>query len=458
MDFDAYNEYIEDWEDQDVTIFSYPEEQYFEYLSETYPDTEEIDIEHEIRKEELLEKQVSNVKKKYLARNDPFKLDRDEFFITYRFSKKSVKNLVKVLFPTKRKNNRGLPFDPEQVVCTALKHLAGASLDELNTKDGISKATALRHFYAFIRALNKQKKKYIAMPDIETMNRNIKTVWEKYHLCNIIGTNGVTEIELTSKPRNLPEGETSEEYKDKDGNYGINVELVTGIDNLVYAARIFPPSEIKEGRCDESMEITSSISYLSSLNTPVYILGEPTQSLTETVITPFSRWETSHDESKALFNLRHSMARSEMTHRTVQLWKKRFPRLLNPTYKLEIIKEMISACLVLHNISILWDEPLPDYMLQVQPLTEAVHTVHEDVEDHTASDTSLVVRQNMANKCLNSPLTNDEKQVLELTMPVQIILQNENQISVFPHQCLPLSIMYPTVVTQEVTLQTIGNC
>ena len=26
MDFDAYNEYIEDWEDQDVTIFSYPEE------------------------------------------------------------------------------------------------------------------------------------------------------------------------------------------------------------------------------------------------------------------------------------------------------------------------------------------------------------------------------------------------------------------------------------------------
>ena len=40
------------------------QEQYFEYLSETYPDTEEIDIEHEIRKEELLEKQVSNVKKK----------------------------------------------------------------------------------------------------------------------------------------------------------------------------------------------------------------------------------------------------------------------------------------------------------------------------------------------------------------------------------------------------------
>jgi len=352
-------------------------------------------------------------------REDPFEKDDLEFYKTHRFSKSSVRKLTKLLFPAKKKNNRGLPFDPEQVVCTALKHLGGVSFKHLYKKG--TKATGMRHYYAFISAVNKLEDEYIKMPSVDDMALSIRSLWEKYHLLNFIGTLGSTRIYLPHKPRALSEGDLMKNYKAKSDDtkntrYAFNINMASGQDNTIYYATISPA-----GQPIPSWEEGESKTYLESLSPPVHLLGEPDQFLSNTICTPFSRWESTQDQRKALFNLRHSMARSEMTHRTIQLWMKRFPRLNNPNYRINIIKQTIKATLILHNISVLWSDPLPPEILASSPLLEPLHTVHEDIPQKYFTETSIQTREQILSNCLQGQMSQDEKQVLDLTTPVQVV-------------------------------------
>jgi len=296
--------------------------------------------------------------------------------------------------------------------------------------------------------VNKYRDEFIKMPSVETMTQSINSLWERYHLWNIVGTLGNTQINLAQKPRGLPEGDLAKVYKTKSGTYAFNINLASGIENLIYYASITPAAELST-----SWDDSNAKSYLESMNPAVHLLGEPSQILSNTVITPFSRWESTQDQTKALFNLRHSMGRSEMTHKTVQLWLKRFPRLLNPNYKIDVVKQMLQATLILHNLSVLWDDHLPPELLARNPPIEPVHTVHEDIQQKYFTESSIQIREELLATCLQGNVTEDEKQVLELTMPVQIILPRPEQQD-FTHHSVFFS--YPTHNTEEVTIHNIS--
>eukprot|EP00088_Acartia_fossae_P000991 TRINITY_DN10367_c0_g1_i3.p1 TRINITY_DN10367_c0_g1~~TRINITY_DN10367_c0_g1_i3.p1 ORF type:complete len:424 (+),score=90.20 TRINITY_DN10367_c0_g1_i3:67-1338(+) len=401
---DAYLELVDDHIDEECVTY------YDEDVAELGP--------WEPKKEE---KPLSRIKQKYFSREDPFQVDDYEFYKMYRFSKKTVKKLAETLFPEKRKTMRGLPFDPEQVCCTALKHMGGVSFKDIYV--GGNKATALRHFYIFITEVNKQKNSFIEMPAVETMSHTIKALWERYHLWNIVGTVGTSVISLPKKPRGIPEGDNAKNYKDKNGQYALNIDLTCGADNMIYDSRIYAGAE-----SSVPWERSATKRYLDALNLRVFLLGEPSQVLSDMVITPFARWESSQDKNKALFNLRHSMARSDMTHRTMELMKKRFPRLVNPNHKIKIIKQMLQAAMILHNVSIMWNDPMPQELLAADPLAEPVHNVHEEIGQKYFTESSVQIRNELMTTCLQGPMTHNEKQVLNLTMPVNISLSDpQNQ-------------------------------
>jgi hypothetical protein len=60
-----------------------------------------------------------------------------------------------------------------------------------------------------------------------------------------------------------------------------------GIENLIYYANLTPAAELST-----SWDDSNAKSYLESMNPAVHLLGEPSQILSNTVITPFSRWES----------------------------------------------------------------------------------------------------------------------------------------------------------------------
>ena len=127
------------------------------------------------------------------ARFDPLDLSEKEFYTRFRFSKQSVEDrLVPLLYPdgVRAENNRGHPFEPEQVVCSALHLLGGNSFFRI---EGVcnrsSKATAHRHLTEVVDKLCRLKAATVHMPNPAMMRRNIDEIRAKYHLPNVIGKN-----------------------------------------------------------------------------------------------------------------------------------------------------------------------------------------------------------------------------------------------------------------------------
>ena len=124
-------------------------------------------------------------------RFDPFYLTKNEFYTRFRFSKESVEgHIVPLLYPdgVRAENNRGHPFEPEQVVCSTLHLLGGNSFFRI---EGVcnrsSKATAHRHQTEVVDKLCILKEATVHMPNANMMRENIDAVRAKYHLPNVVG-------------------------------------------------------------------------------------------------------------------------------------------------------------------------------------------------------------------------------------------------------------------------------
>ena len=71
---------------------------------------------------------VRRARRRQRIRLDPYQLPDREFKQRYRFSKPGVRRLVASLLPFlqgQAANDRGLPFSPEQIVCSGLDILGG---------------------------------------------------------------------------------------------------------------------------------------------------------------------------------------------------------------------------------------------------------------------------------------------------------------------------------------------
>ena len=90
-------------------------------------------------------------------RCDPFAVPDREFFERYRFSKASVYHLADILRPhLSSRDNRGLPFTPEEVVCTGLDILGGGQMQRtLGACSRCCTASAHLHLYMYINLMIK---------------------------------------------------------------------------------------------------------------------------------------------------------------------------------------------------------------------------------------------------------------------------------------------------------------
>ena len=91
-----------------------------------------------------------------------------------------------------------------------------------------------------------------------------------------------------------------------------------------------------------------------------FVLGDSAYPQSEVMMTPYPEDQIQNDDNKCLFNVRHSSARCEMTECIYGMLKRRFPILVWMRNKLQNAIKIIMCCVILHNIAIEWNEPLPE--------------------------------------------------------------------------------------------------
>ena len=162
-----------------------------------------------------------------------------QFKARYRFNKVScaqLTNLVQPFFDINR-NNHGLPCNPQQIVCSGLELMAGGHFFRVNGyASGISTTTAWRNLYRFVNALLQPqvRERFLHLPTARERAINMRTVYNKYGLHNVIAGVDGCHIPFLDRPRNLPEGRSHISFINRKGIYSLNAQIVAGIDRDIY--------------------------------------------------------------------------------------------------------------------------------------------------------------------------------------------------------------------------------
>ena len=76
------------------------------------------------------------------------------------------------------------------------------------------------------------------------------------------------------------------------------------------------------------------------------------------LVTPYTQQEAENNLEKRLLNLRHCGLRAECTEQIFCMWSKRFPIIKSMRNHYKYSLEIFMATAVLHNLAVLWNEPL----------------------------------------------------------------------------------------------------
>ena len=267
------------------------------------------------------------------VRVDPFNnyISERQFKARYRFNKRNCNQLVQMVIPYFDINNRrrGQPVAPQQIVCSGLDIMAGGHFFRVNGYGGgLGTSTAWRCLYRLTDALlmPEIRERFLHMPTQDQQAVNMRDVFNKYGMHNIIGAVDGCHIPFLERPRNLPPGRNHVTFINRKGSYSINAQIVGGMDRRIYDILLSAPGSFHDAAV---WQMSQAKAYLSTLNPRHYVLGDAAYPISDHCLTPYSENEAQASFSKALFNIRHSGARVEQPECIYGMLKRRFPIVKN---------------------------------------------------------------------------------------------------------------------------------
>ena len=156
--------------------------------------------------------------------------------------------------------------------------------------------------------------------------------------------------------RKIPVNRDPAQFINRKGFNSLNVLVTGGSDKLIYDLVVNAPGSFHDA---EIYQMSGIKAYMETRFPRNICLGDSAFPTSDVLVTPYSARETAADPNKALFNRRHSGARCEMTENLYGIWKRRFPILRCLRVNLPNAYKIIICCAILHNLSVLWGEILP---------------------------------------------------------------------------------------------------
>lgn len=309
--------------------------------------------------------------KTFKQRKNPFDLQDEEFRYKYRFSKRTVNKIVDMLKPELTLNQRGKGTSTHLQVLTALRCWGRREVqDDAGDLHGLSQPTVSRICARVARALAKQAKAFITMPQTLEEKIIMKEFYKIRNFPSVIGAVDCTHIRIKKVA-----GDSSQYYINRKGYYSLNVQMVCDanlkIQNVVarwrgstHDSRIFCESLLKQ-------EFEQN-RYRGRL------LGDSGYKQTRYLFTPLLRTTSIKEER---YNSAHIATRNTI-ERCFGVLKQRFRCLLDGLrISLPNAKILIVALAVLHNIAIQEKESIPEQDEQIYEASDTEPNVEDFQQD-----------------------------------------------------------------------------
>ncbi|XP_066596517.1 putative nuclease HARBI1 [Prorops nasuta] len=310
--------------------------------------------------------------------------NENEFLKRYRFSKYStIYGLLPLVEDDLKKiNNRGSPIPPIIQLIIALRYYATNNY-QIVSEDlvGIRQQSVCNVVFRITNLIASFFRKYIYFPKNAELMKENEALFTKLGygegaigLPNISGAIDCTHIRLI----NVRLHGQSEVYRNRKGYYSLNVQRIVG-----------PKMEFLDlvpewpGSQHDSTIFQNSRAFVRfrEQQTGGMLVGDKGYPSLPFLLTPFRNPRSSEEEK---YNEIHSRTRM-VVERAFGVWKRRFSCLSTGlTLKLESCTSVVAACAVLHNLSLMFNEVIPELDNDL-PITENI----PDNEDYNENESRV---------------------------------------------------------------------
>ncbi|XP_071580307.1 putative nuclease HARBI1 isoform X2 [Temnothorax nylanderi] len=325
---------------------------------------------------------------------NPFTAYREhEFHIRYRFSKESVMYglLPLVMDSLTKPDMRGLPIEPVIQLLICLRFYATASFQKVNGDlMELPQPTICRIVFRVTATLATHLNTYVKFPTnqaaIQENRRLFKELGYGYGAIGLPCINGAidcTHIRLLGN--NF--GGIAEIYRNRKGYFSLNVQTVVG--PRMEFLDLVPewPGSQHDSRIFQNSRVFMRFQQRELTGMLVGDSGYPSLTF---LLTPF---RNPQNEEEQRYNEIQSRTRM-VVERTFGTWKRRFPCLSRGlSLKLLTCTGVVSACAVLHNLSLHFKDILPE-----EPEPNAIIEGNEELpynEPHWQPGDGHIIRQNV---------------------------------------------------------------
>lgn len=330
-------------------------------------------------------------------RIDPtYQLSDFEFKRHFRFNKESVNRLAGML-DLERPSGRGVPLTPVQTLCIALNHFGGAHFNRISAYCGnVSYFAAWTAIDRVREALCGLKEQYICMPTYAQMDATARRMLERFKLPRMAYAVDGMFVRFDGAVRGLRQGPglpNLQNFFTRKLFYGIPTMVVANDLKLIHALDVDWHGAAHDARIWRESVVKPVIEEQRHF----LLAGDSAYPISDVLMKPYSNQEARHSPRKRLFNTRFCGLRTVMSENVYGVWKSRFPCLRNLRCHYENAKKTIVATAVLHNISILWNDAMPEDEPEVPevPDDEQFVVVEDRTEPHLVRQRGQAIRDQL---------------------------------------------------------------
>jgi hypothetical protein len=215
---------------------------------------------------------------------------------------------------------------------------------------GITKSTVCQTVHRVTRAIAELHDKYVKFPATVDEQRSVMQLfYGKSGMPGVVGAIDCTHVSIQS-----PGGDDAEIYRNRKGNFSVNVQLVC--DSTCYISDVVArwPGSVHDSTIFDNCRLRA---LFESNQIEGCLVGDGGYASRRYMLTPINNPTTRPDK---LYNAAQILARN-CIERTNGILKRRFPALkYGMRLSLENTLPVIVATVVLHNIAVILGDELPD--------------------------------------------------------------------------------------------------
>ena len=312
----------------------------------------------------------------------------DELYARFRFRREDILYICEILRPhLQRPTRRSHALTVEEQVLIALRFFACGSFYEV-IADGlaVTKSTVGHVMHSVAAALAGLIHQYVRFPDTEEeITQTKRKFFSIARMPNTIGAIDCTHIHIQAPH------EREWEFVNRKGRHSINVQLIGNADLKITNCVVRWPGSVHDARILRESHLYRRLQQTAPDG---ILLGDSGYPLLRWLMTPFA---TVTCDPQQRYNNAHIATRGTI-ERINGVLKRRFACLNYLRVEPKQACNIISACIVLHNIAQLRRVPLNEDILDRPPLEAEVPQLQPPPPPHQADEPAgRAVRNAMVN-------------------------------------------------------------